>query len=68
VLVSELKFRRRTKLTSTGPKPGELPMGRACVERARPEPVNVAKFWDDLWVGVISQANSVIAGSLRNAS
>jgi len=30
--------------------------------------VSVAKLWDDLWVGVISQSNLVIAGSLRNIS
>ena len=28
--------------------------------------MSVAKLWDDLWVGVISQSNLVIAGSLRN--
>jgi len=32
----------------------------------RAEPVGVAKLWDDLWLGVISQSNLVIAGSLRN--
>ena len=33
----------------------------------RTEPLNVEKFWDDLWIGVKGQTNSVIAGSLRNA-
>jgi len=28
--------------------------------------VSVAKGWDDLWVEVICQTNSVIAGSPRN--
>ena len=28
--------------------------------------MSVAKLWDDLWLGVISQSNLVIAGSLRN--
>jgi len=32
----------------------------------RAAPVSVAKLWDDLWLGVISQSNSVIAGFLRN--
>lgn len=32
------------------------------------EPVNVAKFLDDLWVGVIGLSNLVIAGSPRNVS
>lgn len=31
----------------------------------RTEPVNVAKFWDDLWLGVKGQSRLVIAGSLR---
>jgi hypothetical protein len=30
------------------------------------EPVNVEKFWDDLWIGVKGQSNLVIAGSPRN--
>ena len=29
--------------------------------------MNVAKFWDELWVGVKCQTNPVIAGSPRNA-
>jgi len=32
----------------------------------RAAPVSVAKLWDDLWLGVISQSNLVIAGFLRN--
>ena len=32
----------------------------------RPEPVNVAMFWDDLWLGAICQTNLEIAGSPRN--
>ena len=27
----------------------------------------VAKYWDDLWLGVKGQSNLVIAGSLRNS-
>ena len=34
--------------------------------RRRPEPVIVAKMWDDLCIGVICQTNPEIAGSLRN--
>jgi len=30
------------------------------------EPVNVAKFWDDLLLGVKGLSNLVIAGSSRN--
>jgi len=30
------------------------------------EPVFVAKNWDDLWLGVKGQSNTVIAGFLRN--
>jgi len=30
------------------------------------ELVNVAKFWDDLWLGVIGLSKLVIAGSPRN--
>jgi len=30
------------------------------------EPVYVAKYWDDLWLGVKGQSNLEIAGSLRN--
>jgi len=30
------------------------------------EPVNVAKFWDDLIIGVKGQSRLVIAGSPRN--
>jgi len=29
--------------------------------------VTVENVWDDLWLGVKGQSNSVIAGSLRNA-
>ena len=29
----------------------------------RPEPVDVAISWDDLWLGVICQSNLEIAGS-----
>ncbi len=29
--------------------------------------MTVEKVWDDLWIGVKGQSNSVIAGSLRNA-
>lgn len=69
---SELKFGRHTefgqKLARLDPKPGELPVGRACGLSTRPAPVSVAKLWDDLRVGVISQSNLVIAGSPRNAS
>jgi hypothetical protein len=32
----------------------------------RPEPVVVAKTWDDLWLGVICLTNPEIAGSPRN--
>ena len=32
----------------------------------RTEPVNAAKFSDDLWIAVTRQTNSVIAGSPRN--
>ena len=28
--------------------------------------MNLEKFWDELWVGVKGESNSVIAGSLRN--
>ena len=31
----------------------------------RTEPVNVEKFWDDLWIGVKGQSNLDIAGSPR---
>ncbi len=34
----------------------------------RPEPVGRVTPWDELWVGVKSQSNSVIAGSPRNSS
>jgi len=37
-----------------------LPRGRG-----RPEPVDVAISWDDLWIGVICQPNLEIAGSPR---
>ena len=29
--------------------------------------MSVEKLWDDLWVGVKGQSNSVIAGSPRNS-
>ncbi len=29
--------------------------------------MKVENFWDELWIGVKGQSNSVIAGSLRNA-
>ena len=32
----------------------------------KPEPVIVAKMWDDLCLGVICQSNPEIAGSPRN--
>ena len=32
----------------------------------RTEPVYVAKYWDDLWLGVKGQSNLEIAGFLRN--
>lgn len=35
------------------------------VEEMRTEPVNVAKFWDDLLLGVKGQSRSVIASSPR---
>lgn len=35
------------------------------VEETRTEPVNVAKFWDDLFLGVKGQSRSVIASSPR---
>ena len=35
------------------------------VKDSRTEPVNVAKFWDDLWLGVKGQSRLVIAGSPR---
>jgi len=28
--------------------------------------LKVENFWDDMWIGVKGQSNSVIAGSLRN--
>ena len=28
--------------------------------------MKVENFWDDMWIGVKGQSNSVIAGSLRN--
>lgn len=33
----------------------------------RIEPVNVEKFWDELWVGVKGQSNWEIARTPRNA-
>ena len=33
----------------------------------RSEPVNVEKFWDEMWVGVKCQSNVEIAGSPRNS-
>jgi hypothetical protein len=33
----------------------------------RPEPVNVEKLWDDLWVGAKNQPSLAIAGSPRNS-
>jgi len=38
-----------------------------CKRRGRPEPVSAAKGWDELWLGVICQSNSEIAGSPRNS-
>ena len=29
--------------------------------------MTVENVWDDMWIGVKGQSNSVIAGSLRNA-
>ena len=34
----------------------------------RPEPVVVSITWDEMWLGVICQTNSEIAGSPRNIS
>lgn len=49
------------------PKPGELTVGRPMAAGSRrAAPVSVAKLWDDLRLGVISQSNLVIAGSPRN--
>ena len=48
------------------PKPSELAVGRLRGRGPpRAAPVSVAKLWDDLRLGVISQPNLVIAGSLR---
>ena len=33
----------------------------------RPEPVNVEKFSDEVWIGVKCQSNAEIAGSPRNS-
>jgi hypothetical protein len=33
----------------------------------RPEPTNVEKLGDELWMGVKGQSNSEIAGSPRNS-
>ncbi|KAF1854300.1 hypothetical protein Lal_00007122 [Lupinus albus] len=33
----------------------------------RTEPVNVEKFWDEMWIGVKCQSNVEIAGSPRNS-
>lgn len=42
-------------------------MGRLQVhEHLQTAPVSVAKLWDDLWLGVISQSSLVIAGFPRN--
>jgi len=55
------------KLAAPDPKPGDLTMSRlTAVTRLRAAPVSVAKLWEDLWLGVISQSNLVIAGFLRN--
>ena len=32
----------------------------------RTEPIRAENLWDDLWIGVKGQSNSVIAGSPRN--
>ena len=57
------------KLAAPDPKPGDLTMSRlTAVTRPRAAPVSVAKLWEDLWLGVISQSNLVIAGFLRNIS
>jgi len=36
------------------------------MNKRQAEPVNVAKFWDDLLLGVKGLSNLVIAGSPRN--
>lgn len=36
------------------------------MSRCKTEPVDVAKFSDDLWLGVIGLSNTGIAGSPRN--
>jgi len=40
-------------------------MNKLKVVNWRTEPMNVAKFWDDLLLGVKGQSRLVIAGSLR---
>lgn len=51
------------------PKSGDLAAGRPTgPEPPRAAPVSVAKLWDDLRLGVISQPSPVIAGFLRNIS
>jgi hypothetical protein len=68
----ELKVGRRREGAESAvpdPKPGELAPSRLRGQGPpRAAPVGVAKPWDDLGLGVISQSNSVIAGSLRNIS
>ena len=55
-----------TKLVLLNPKLTDLIMSKLKVSNQRAEPVNVAKFWDDLWLGVKGQSRLVIAGSPRN--
>jgi len=71
VVASKLNLGRRRqnarKLATSDPKPGDLAMGRLrAVFCRRAELVGVAKPWEDLWLGVIRQANLVIAGFPRN--
>jgi len=55
------------KLAVSDPKPGDLAVDRLKgAEPRRTAPVGVAKLWEDLQLGVISQSNLVIAGFPRN--
>ena len=61
VKASKRKRSESIKFVFTDPKPSDLIMSKRQAEL-----VNVAKFWDDLLLGVKGLSSLVIAGSPRN--
>jgi hypothetical protein len=61
-LESKLRFFKAIEFFNLNPKPDELIFAR---EVEMPEPVIVAKIWDEWGLGVKSYSSLVIAGSPR---